>query len=121
MNRLKGKYKFYFVLCAIAALWLSIGSLVHFHQYKIYGKPLLSQVVISKRENDIFAKTFDLKKITKGIEQLNMVHPGFITAFFIEQDNSDLLFTWTSVPWKEAPLPFVVAEASAGLRAPPLS
>jgi hypothetical protein len=53
LNRSKRSYRIFLLLFSIAALWISIGSLVHFHQYKIYGHRLLSEVVISKRENEL--------------------------------------------------------------------
>ncbi len=47
------------VFWALSALYLCIGSLVHFHQYKIYGKKLVAEVVISKREHEITVQDQD--------------------------------------------------------------
>jgi hypothetical protein len=121
LNRLKGKYGLYFILCALAALWLSIGSLVHFHQYKIYGKPLLSQVVISKREHDLFAKSFDLKKNSGNPDFLQQIHPDFAAACFIEQNTPPVLFAWHTMLWQDISVPALIPTAPSGLRAPPVA
>ena len=56
MNRKGTKYRIFLAAWAISAVLICVGSLIHFHQWKIYGKPLVSEVVISKREQDVVVK-----------------------------------------------------------------
>jgi hypothetical protein len=56
VNRTGTKYRIFLTFWALSALYLCIGSLVHFHQYKIYGKKLVAEVVISKREHETSVK-----------------------------------------------------------------
>jgi hypothetical protein len=56
VNRSGKKYRIFLAAWAIAALFLCIGSLIHFHQWKIYHKALISEVVVSKREQDALIK-----------------------------------------------------------------
>ncbi len=56
MNRSGSTYRIFVATWAISALLLCVGSLIHFHQWKIYHKPLVADVVVSKREQDQIVK-----------------------------------------------------------------
>lgn len=60
MNNPGRKYRIFLIFWALSALYICVGSLVHFHQYKIYGKKLVAEVVISKREHEISVKNADV-------------------------------------------------------------
>jgi len=59
MNNTGKKYSLFLIFWALSVLYICVGSLVHFHQYKIYGKKLVAEVVISKREHEISVKNAD--------------------------------------------------------------
>ena len=121
MNRSGFKYRLYFAVFAVSALWLSVGSLVHFHQYKIYGKPLLSDVVISKRENEVIAKILDLNKSSRNHDDGLQNYPDQLFGCHSVDSALPLLVTWTAVPWFEQPWEEFQADTGTGLRAPPLA
>jgi hypothetical protein len=57
-------------LVGLAVCVISIGSLVNFHQYKIWGKPLIREFIGVKRENDKSVKTFQIQKESSGFSGL---------------------------------------------------
>ena len=61
--RLTGKiFKTFLFLWAIAILWICIGSLVNFHQHKIWGTPLLPELLYAKRDKE---HSVDITKLIK--------------------------------------------------------
>ena len=61
--KLTGKiYNLVLSLWAVAILWICIGTLVNFHQHKIWGKPLLPELLYAKRDKE---QTVDLVKLIK--------------------------------------------------------
>mgnify|MGYP001766754742 CR=1 FL=1 len=106
-------------MVGIAAAILSIGSLVNFHQYKIWGKPLLQEFVGIKRDNK------DQKSIQVGNSSLNHV-PTF-TEGFLHSDHFSIadkeLFPYSVIilPEKSDLYAHHPDISFPGLRAPPLS
>jgi len=65
MTRNLRSIKSLFLFAAIIAVGLIVlGSLINFHQNKIWGKPLLSQMVAIKRDSEDLAKVFQASKNT---------------------------------------------------------
>jgi hypothetical protein len=61
--KLTGKIlKSFLFLWAAAILWIYIGSLVNFHQHKIWGRPLLPQLLYAKRDKE---QSVDFNKLLK--------------------------------------------------------
>ena len=120
--KLTGKiYNFVLSLWAIAILWICIGTLVNFHQHKIWGKPLLPELLYAKRDKE---KYIDLAKIIKP-DLPKEINPWSFSFFFALPD-SYLNVTFGSssklLSFREddefLPDRFFL---SAGLRAPPVS
>jgi hypothetical protein len=63
MNLLQRKHKWYLFPWGIAALMLCIGSLVNFHQYRIWHHPLLPQLVAHKKDLEYTQTELILAKI----------------------------------------------------------
>jgi hypothetical protein len=113
--------KSFLYLWAAAVLWIYIGSLVNFHQHKIWGRPLLPQLLYAKRDKE---QSLDFSKLLKS---------GIPTD--ISFDNHLLFFgrSASEVPecdyFISSTTGFTTAETilvrrfifSDGLRAPPLS
>lgn len=56
----------YIFATAIAVAIISLGSLINFHQYKIWGKPLIPQFVGIKRDVQKSDKYYLSTKMEKG-------------------------------------------------------
>ena len=54
--------KSFLYIWAAAILWIYVGSLVNFHQHKIWGKALLPQLLYAKRDKE---HTIDYNKLIK--------------------------------------------------------
>ncbi len=112
MNRSGSKYRIFVAAWTISALMLCIGSLIHFHQWKIYHKPLVSDVVVTKREQE---------NIVKDLSADNHVVFHADAEFC---DNYSLpLFSAirTAVTSPDRDLTLIHCLANSGLRAPPLA
>lgn len=68
------KYLYIFAT-ALAVAIITLGSLINFHQYKIWGKPLIPQFVGIKRDLDKSEKVFYAGKDIKNSSASN--HPVF--------------------------------------------
>jgi hypothetical protein len=92
----------FLIFWATAVLFICIGSLVNFHQHKIWGKALLPQLLYTKRDKE---KSLDLLKSFKpGISNGHTIYkvidfatiqdqPSILTAFCIQDlINGDFLF-----------------------------
>jgi len=119
--KLTGKInKAFLYLWAASILWIYIGSLVNFHQHKIWGRPLLTQLLYAKRDKE---QSVDFKKLLDPGSP-KVITPDQSTIAGILQPGQRIALHATfpviyslSVeffPVKEFILP-------SGLRAPPLS
>jgi len=59
------KFLFLF-LQAIAVAIICLGSLINFHQYKIWGKPLIPNFVGYKRDIEKYSKVASFSKFSRG-------------------------------------------------------
>jgi hypothetical protein len=120
--KLTGKIlKSFLFLWAAAILWIYIGSLVNFHQHKIWGRPLLPQLLYAKRDKEQSVDFTKLLKpdIPKVINPDNLdLFTGIPVSPSIEHPDfsstSYIALTANTILTKR----FV---SSNGLRAPPLS
>jgi hypothetical protein len=107
-------------LWAAAILWIYIGSLVNFHQHKIWGKALLPQLIYAKRDKD---QSIDYNKLIKP-DLPNNINPGDFDYFCaIPAFSSNGFFNSSSCDFCPAPEIILIrrVESSNGLRAPPIS
>ncbi len=63
-------------MIGLAAAVLSVGSLVNFHQYKIWGKPLLQEMIGYKRDNESAVKSIEIGSSSDNIS-------GFTPGFYL--------------------------------------
>ena len=113
--------KSFLFLWAAAILWIYIGSLVNFHQHKIWGRPLLPQLLYAKRDKD---QSIDFHKLVKpdlpkDINPVNFNYSnGIPTSPSTEYFN--LFSSFSFISSAEIILTEQLA-SSNGLRAPPRS
>jgi hypothetical protein len=108
--------KIFFCLWAISVLWIMIGSLVNFHQYKIWHKPLLAQFMTTKREKE---QTLDISKLLNDdLNHSTVFGSGILstgTGFF---NPSSVQYIYCSGCPNHPELVFF---SSSGMRAPPVA
>jgi hypothetical protein len=120
--KLTGKIlKSFLYIWAAAILWIYVGSLVNFHQNKIWGKALLPQLLYAKRDKE---HTIDFNKLIKTDppKNLNPFNVDYFTGipaspsieYFNVSSSTDIILTAKTILVKR----FI---SSDGLRAPPLS
>jgi hypothetical protein len=120
--KLTGKIvKSFLFLWAAAILWIYIGSLVNFHQHKIWGRPLLPQLLYAKRDKE---QSIDFCKLLNP-DFPKDINPGNFDNFSgISSSSANGNYYLTSfLTIISAYRPAVTERfiSSNGLRAPPLS
>jgi hypothetical protein len=112
VNRRGKKYRIFLAAWALAALFLCIGSLIHFHQWKIYHKALISEVVVSKREQEVLVKVQPANNhtITSGTATMSEIFSFPLCS---------AVRTSVTIPDRLAGDQHCLA--NSGLRAPPLA
>jgi len=108
-----------FFMMGIAVAILSVGSLINFHQYKIWHKPLIPKLIGYKRDNEKMTKVVLLTKTFKENNLINKIASDpssvlteqsiFFPLFYNVLDNH---FTGTTILSR--------VFSSAGLRGPPV-
>jgi len=112
-----------FFLCfqAMAVAIICLGSLINFHQYKIWGKPLIPNFVGYKRDIEKYSKTLSFSKLTRDNQHTHTDYQG---------DDLDFPVGILTVPTGPEPIiffnflnesPVSVRVSPSGLRGPPLS
>lgn len=77
--------KFFFLLFqALAVTIICLGSLINFHQYKIWGKPLLPTFIGYKRDVEKYAKVLSFSKFSRSGHNLQKDFHGNGYTFPIE-------------------------------------
>ncbi len=112
-----------FLLCfqAMAVAIICFGSLINFHQYKIWGKPLIPNFVGYKRDVDHISKALSFSKFTKDNQQIQRDFSGEACDFGIEV--SQFPFGPCSVISCDLSNDLSVSRrvSPSGLRGPPIS
>jgi hypothetical protein len=109
----------FLIFWATAVLFICIGSLVNFHQHKIWGKALLPQLLYTKRDKE---KSLDIfKTVNPGISTVP-VHFNIIDFAEI-QDQPSTSISFSSKYLIEGILSVDDQQrlSSLPLRAPPLA
>jgi hypothetical protein len=113
--------KSFLYIWAAAILWIYIGSLVNFHQHKIWGRPLLPQLLYAKRDKE---QSVDLNKLiipgqSRDVKPGSFDHfIGIPVAYSNDYYNSP---SSSEIAGTEETIPIERFLSSNGLRAPPLS
>jgi hypothetical protein len=120
--KLTGKIlKSFLFLWAAAILWIYIGSLVNFHQHKIWGRALLPELIYAKRDKD---QSIDYNKLIKP-DLPKDINPGSFNYFSTTPVSSFTeYFPSASYCHFSSTAEFLLLQrvvSSNGLRAPPLS
>jgi hypothetical protein len=67
MIRRRHNTRFVFILFQVAAVAIiCFGSLINFHQYKIWGKPLIPSFVGYKRDIEKYSKVLSFSKFSRN-------------------------------------------------------
>ena len=110
--------KLFFVPWTISVFLLCTGSLINFHQNRIWHKPLLPEFVAYKRDKE---KTLDHASLE------NIFHPSPLPFTVLDADCNPVMdyaasMAITFLNTKSAqPVPVSLKPGIHGLRAPPLS
>ena len=100
---------------------ICLGSLINFHQYKIWGKPLIPNFIGYKRDVEKYSKTLSLSKYSSDNKQFHHDYQGNDCDFPIET----LLAHFGPVSIIAFDLsqnsPVSNRVSSCGLRGPPIS
>ncbi|MCX6243735.1 MAG: hypothetical protein NTU98_03440 [Bacteroidetes bacterium] len=110
--------KLIFLPWAISVAILCIGSLINFHQYRIWHKPLMPEFVATKRESEKSLKTLDLHSFSVKIIPVHASPEGIFLA------SDQIILSDVSVFLSEPSFLQTIARTaigSNGLRAPPLA
>jgi len=97
------------------------GSIINFHQYKIWGKPLIPQFVGIKRDADKAAKVMpDGSLVQKHIitQKFSTLSPGLLPVEITRHSSGTACMTTFDLSYKVPESPHL---KSSSLRAPPLS
>jgi len=121
IRRHRNNILLFFCFQAIAVAIICFGSLINFHQYKIWGKPLIPNFVGYKRDIEKYSKTLSFSKLSRDNQHLQQdynsfdfelriegIHQSYTTRQIISSDLSQLV-----------PVPDRIS--SSGLRGPPIS
>jgi hypothetical protein len=64
VRRRRNSILFFLCFQAIAVVIICCGSLINFHQYKIWGKPLIPNFIGYKRDIEKYSKTLSHSKLS---------------------------------------------------------
>ena len=122
MNRHFNNIRFIFLLfVGMSTAIISLGSLINFHQNKIWGKPLIPEFIGVKRDHDKTVKVIQSNKTSCGGKILNEFHfvsdGNALSKPFQIRFISVILLPVTS----DFIVPVIFLSPSRGLRAPPIS
>jgi hypothetical protein len=121
IRRRKSSIALFLCLQAMAVAIICLGSLINFHQYKIWGKPLIPNFVGYKRDVEKYSKTLSFSKLTRNNQQLQNDFHGNDFDFPVEilclQNASGSLIPFDA----SQNTPVTGRISSCGLRGPPIS
>lgn len=106
---------------AMAVAIICFGSLINFHQYKIWGKPLIPTFVGYKRDIEKFSKTVSFSKLSRDNQHVQTGFHGndfdFPNETFLTQCKAG---TFIAFDFSQK-VSFSSHISSSGLRGPPVS
>ena len=121
IHRRRSNIVLFLCLQAMAVAIICLGSLINFHQYKIWGKPLIPNFVGYKRDIEKYAKTVSFAKLARDKQHLqNDFHVDDFdlpVEIFQGQTCSAFLIRFELAHIK----PVTDRISACGLRGPPIS
>ncbi len=108
--------KIFVFLWAVSVLWIMTGSLINFHQYKIWKRPLNIQLIAVKRDKEkvISIQKLHVPGLTKDHQFLSDLHEN---NYFFTGNYSSGEATLLRIQHRI----LVHFTSTAGFRAPPLA
>jgi len=100
---------------------ISLGSLINFHQNKIWGKPLIHEFIGVKRDNDETVKVIAANKTSCGGKFLNNFHFIYDGSAFSKPFQTRFYSLILLPVTCDFIVPVIFLSSSQGLRAPPIS
>ena len=121
VRRHRNRILLLFCLQAMAVAIICFGSLINFHQYKIWGKPLIPNFVGYKRDAEKYLKTASFSKSSTELQNVQAGFNGFDLDLPInEPGHCPTLCSYINFPdISQARVSNRVS--SCGLRGPPIS
>ena len=110
----------YLFIQVIAVAIICLGSLINFHQYKIWGKPLIPTFIGYKRDIEKYSKTFSYSKFSRNdhVTQQHFSGPDAVIAPEVVIVSYGTISSILTDYSREIPISF--RTCSCGLRAPPV-
>ncbi len=106
---------------AMAVAIICLGSLINFHQYKIWGKPLIPNFVGYKRDIEKYSKTLSFSKLARdshNIQKDSNGDDGECPVEILQVLYGTVNFYSPDLSQK---VPVTTRLSSSGLRGPPVS
>jgi hypothetical protein len=105
----------------MAVAIIVLGSLINFHQYKIWGKPLIPNFVGYKRDIEKYSKALSFSKFSRDNQNIQNDYNGneFDVTSDIHPVPSRTVTLITSNLSQKVPV--TTRLTSSGLRGPPIS
>ena len=113
--------KYVAVLLASAVLWIFLGSLINFHQHRIFGKQLIEEASPFIKPKDEKALVLQMKPVNIFNEQHNYIYSLLFLALSISI--AGFVLSWRKVHQPYFPLALKSAEFPnyEKFRGPPLA
>jgi hypothetical protein len=110
-----------FVPWALAVAMMCIGSLINFHQHRIWHQPLLPTIIAHKKDVELTQTQLVLAKLS--MDRQHPVGHDFLFAVDPEISRGVELSGFTFTAWISHGdrIPEYLLSSSPGLRAPPLA
>jgi hypothetical protein len=121
MTRRRYSKFLFLILQAMAVAIICLGSLINFHQYKIWGKPLIPNFVGYKRDIEKYSKALSFSKLSRDNHNIQKYNPGSDFAF--SNDNNSIQSCSGIVASIDFSCRHTASNlvSSCGLRGPPVS
>jgi hypothetical protein len=121
MSKSHGKFTaLFFSVQALAVAIIIFGSLINFHQYKIWGKPLIPNFIGYKRDVEKYSKTFSFAKLKVSQSGQDCSSDSELDIHGQSDVHSCDIGSLIYLP-AELPVKALFAATVCGLRGPPLS
>ena len=120
-RRSKSSLVLFLCIQAMAVAIICLGSLINFHQYKIWGKPLIPNFVGYKRDIEKYSKTVSFSKLTRDNQHLQKDYHGNDIDFPVETLRDQYGTGPVIFFGLYQPIPVTHRVSSSGLRGPPVS
>jgi hypothetical protein len=121
IRRQRNSLAFFLCFQAMAVAIICFGSLINFHQYKIWGKPLIPNFVGYKRDIEKYAKTLSFSKLNRNSQHDQCDYHGNDCDFPTDILRVQYGFSSVVAFNLTQQVPVSTRVSSCGLRGPPIS